>query len=248
MEKNKTVVPIGDIHGLAVWKEIVNSPENKDRRFVFLGDYIDPYEDIGADELLSNLIDIIEFKKAHPDDVILLLGNHDMHYLYEDFPEGSRYDARIAERFTQILEENRQLFLFAYQEGKTIYSHAGITNRWWNDDFVPLIDKSSLPYKNGILDIAELINNADDNLLRVLGQVGYSRGGFYPNGGIFWEDKYVTSSDPLSGYCQFVGHTRVSKLETYNIDSETQITFCDCLFIVKGYTMDSATAELMPIE
>lgn len=229
MEKKK-VIAIGDVHGLKHWKTIVGSSHNKDTKFVFLGDYIDPYEDICIEDLLSNFADIISFKKSRADEVVLLLGNHDMHYLYPEFPTGSRYNPFIEESFKQLLEDNRHLFQFAYQEGRTLYTHAGITNSWWEEDFMPHVDKSELSYTDGILNIADLINNADDKQLKVLSQVGYSRGGYNANGGIFWEDKYNTSLDPLRGFSQVVGHSRVPHVMTYNIDEDTHITFCDCLF------------------
>jgi len=39
----KSTIAIGDIHGLTNWKDIVNDPKNEGCRFVFLGDYMDPY-------------------------------------------------------------------------------------------------------------------------------------------------------------------------------------------------------------
>ena len=73
----KPTVVLGDVHGLSRWKEIVN--ENPDCRYIFLGDYIDPYEPVPRALLLDNLNEIIQLKKEQPDHVILLFGNHDLH-------------------------------------------------------------------------------------------------------------------------------------------------------------------------
>ena len=80
----KKTIAIGDIHGRKNWKKIVE--EHPDDRIVFLGDYCDPYDQMRNFDVLNNLLDIIELKKKRKDDIILLLGNHDMHYIYDDFP------------------------------------------------------------------------------------------------------------------------------------------------------------------
>ena len=74
-----TIIPIPDIHGLTKWKNIVEEFSNIDK-FVFLGDYLDPYQNISEEDLINNLLQIINFKITHPHQVELLLGNHDTHY------------------------------------------------------------------------------------------------------------------------------------------------------------------------
>ena len=76
IEQNlRPTVVIGDIHGLTYWKKAV--AKNPDCRYIFLGDYLDPYEDIPRFQLIGNLKKIINLKKKLKDDVVLLLGNHD---------------------------------------------------------------------------------------------------------------------------------------------------------------------------
>ena len=103
------MIIIPDIHGLNFWKEAVAGRE--EGIIVFLGDYLDPYPDDfpdkTADEIWeqtwNNFNDIIEFKKKHPSNVVLLLGNHDLHYIYPKMDDSSRYDyeraAQIKEKF-----------------------------------------------------------------------------------------------------------------------------------------------------
>jgi hypothetical protein len=43
---------LGDIHGSTFWKTAV--AENPDCRYIFLGDYLDPYRPIGQRDLLQN--------------------------------------------------------------------------------------------------------------------------------------------------------------------------------------------------
>jgi len=79
MDKNWIIIP--DIHGRSFWKEAVKGHENDN--IVFLGDHLDPYsfEGITPSQAQNSLEEIIEFKKAHMDNVVLLLGNHDLDYI-----------------------------------------------------------------------------------------------------------------------------------------------------------------------
>ena len=59
---------IGDLHGRDWWKRKVKTGDSDLN--IFLGDYVDSY--IVSDEgIINNLLDIIEFKKAYEDKVIL---------------------------------------------------------------------------------------------------------------------------------------------------------------------------------
>ena len=76
------MIIIPDIHGRNFWKEAIKGHE--DEEIVFLGDYVDPYsslENVDTWNGLDSLSEVIDFKKAHPDNVTLLLGNHDLSYL-----------------------------------------------------------------------------------------------------------------------------------------------------------------------
>ena len=62
-----------------------------------------------------------------------------------------------------------------------------------------------------------------------MSQVGYRRGGDFDYGGIFWADRSDTIMNPLEGYHQFVGHSRVDNIHHVTINDQTSITYCDCL-------------------
>ena len=74
---------IPDVHGRRFWKDAVRGHEEE--KIIFLGDYVDPYgwEGITPDVALEGLKEIIAFKKAHPGNVALLLGNQDL-YLQDE--------------------------------------------------------------------------------------------------------------------------------------------------------------------
>ena len=65
---------IGDVHGRDLWKQAIESEHD---RVVFVGDYFDSY-DIPFSIQQYNFNEIIQFKRANPNKVTLLLGNHDM--------------------------------------------------------------------------------------------------------------------------------------------------------------------------
>ena len=118
---------IGDIHGRDAWRQLVR----EDAVNIFLGDYFDPYdsdEDKAGEEELANLQAIIQFKLQHPE-TILLLGNHEYHYLSDE--RYSRYNAEHAERYAHLLSEQLHLFRAAYAIGdRVLVTHAGVTRPW----------------------------------------------------------------------------------------------------------------------
>ena len=53
---------IGDIHGRTNWKQIVEKEKDADK-FIFFGDYFDPYDwTLTLDDLVNNFRDILDFK------------------------------------------------------------------------------------------------------------------------------------------------------------------------------------------
>jgi hypothetical protein len=215
--KNKPVVVFGDIHGFTYWKKAV--AENPDCRYIFLGDYLDPYENISCKQLIDNLKEIIKLKKDRNDDVILLLGNHDLHYFCAHVEICTRYNYVIAKDASELFRENNHLFMNAFQEGERIFNHAGISEKWFLYDFGGNTDKN----------IAEQLNNPRSDQLSALYQCGARRGGsFNKVGGIFWID-INELLDPLPGFTQFVGHNRVRNISEYE-NNGGKIVFCDCLF------------------
>lgn len=212
----QAIVSIGDIHGLTTWKDIVAM--HSDSKIIFLGDYLDPYDYMPAGDLLSNFVDIIFLKKDNPDNVVLLLGNHDVHY-FLDVPMASRFDYRIAEKVSALFRKNIDLFCYAFQDGNKLYTHAGVSHEWFIDDFKGDLNRP----------IADQLNNPDDNQVAALFRVGEHRGGRKGSiGGIFWADvKELTN--PLHGYIQIVGHNRVNEVTECKYGNDNSIVFCDCL-------------------
>ncbi len=121
---------IGDIHGRTNWKKLVDVDNAIN---IFIGDYFDPYDsNIDFDIMSDNFNEIIKLKKEHPDNVILLYGNHDYHYMADCTERYSRFQIYCARKIEKLLLDNDKYFDgIAYAIGdKYIVTHAGITNEW----------------------------------------------------------------------------------------------------------------------
>jgi hypothetical protein len=216
MKKQPTVI-IGDVHG-STYRQVAVK-ENPNCRYIFLGDYLDPYEDIDNNTLLENLRNIIRFKQEHPDEVVLLLGNHDLHYFVEESELCTRFNYALAPEISEIFRTNYHLFKFAHQIDNCLFTHAGVIHSWFVDDFKGDLTKN----------IADQLNNPTPEQLKPLFQCGFFRGGEVNKvGGIFWADIHELL-DPLQGYTQIVGHNRVDDIRDFT-DNGGRIIFCDCLY------------------
>jgi predicted phosphodiesterase len=130
------VIAIGDIHGRTVWKDIVEK-ETFDK-VIFIGDYFDTHEKISPEQQKTNFKEIITYKKAHMDKVVLLLGNHDFHYLRDANETYSGYQmwhkTDIGEMLHAAIDQN--LMKMCHSVGFVLFSHAGITKTWCENNLV----------------------------------------------------------------------------------------------------------------
>lgn len=120
------ILAIGDIHGRTIWQRFVN-PELYDK-IIFIGDYFDSWDVKGEDQI-RNFLNIMEFKHKYPDKVVLLIGNHDFHYLdmgeqYSGFQKGFQYSIK------PLMEENLKHMVMCYRYEDFLFTHAGVTNTW----------------------------------------------------------------------------------------------------------------------
>lgn len=208
------ILLIPDVHGRTFWKEVVKG--NEDKRIIFLGDYLDPYPDEGItfETALDNFNDIIGFKKAHKDNVILLLGNHDLHYIYKGL-DGSRKNRHKQDEIKRVFEDNFDLFEMCKQIGvgdkNFIFSHAGIHKKWIDKHFNDLEKYTT---------VEDFINDKWKNnstFINALADVSWYRGGFGEVGSMIWSDvRESLSKDALiEGYHQIFGHTQAIAVIDY---------------------------------
>lgn len=213
------IIVIGDVHGLRTWEQIV--ARHPGSKFVFLGDYNDPYGDaISNEEVLDNFKRLIDFKLAHEEEVVLLLGNHDMHYKdIEIAVLGTRFNVDIALDLMKLYDDYNDCFQNAYQYRNLLFTHAGVSEEWFSDTFQATTKD----------EIAWQLNHCVDGQVEALHYCGVRRGGPFPYGGIFWADK-GEFAHPLEGYVQIVGHNRVDAIEEWIGENGAKVFFCDSLY------------------
>ena len=221
MKIKKKYTIIGDVHGREEWGEVANGALLAGRHVVFVGDYVDSF-DIGATMIKMNLEAIINLKKLHPDDVTLLIGNHDWAYIYNEMGISGFQHAHWHE-YKQMFEENLELFDIAYgytgSDGKyTLMSHAGLTYGFYTGTILPRIKGDiAPPWKPGEVTIDtplhEILNKMKGNNL--LWKVGEMRGGWGTPGPL-WADYLELLDDPYPGINQVFGHTATGTVSVTN--------------------------------
>lgn len=130
------ILVIPDVHGRPFWKQAVEKYKDEVDRIIFLGDYLDRYEneDISRKQEKENFQDIIDFKLENNDKVVMLIGNHDGHYIDRSFPRSTRYSSSNAHSYMEMFLSHKSFFKLAYEEiinnKKYLFTHAGLMNSW----------------------------------------------------------------------------------------------------------------------
>jgi len=232
-----TNIYVGDLHGnLYAFEKAIEEFESKDyNKIVFLGDYVDSYEYSDV-EILHLLKSVIEYKKANPDKVILLLGNHDWQYynLYEDWFRCSGFRMTYCHEVYDIFSKNKDLFQIGFKQGEYLATHAGISNKWYSRyaDRLYYYAQKHLDIKGDFDTILNIVKDTHDNW--ILSTIGKVRGG-YGVGGPLWADKTeMNRHDSDKRFKQIIGHTGVHDILTVD-----NVTFIDCLYkTTKFLTID----------
>lgn len=192
---------IGDLHGRDSWKRVSVSNYEK---AVFLGDYVDSFK--RSDEIiLENFKAIINLKKIWPKNIVLLLGNHDVQYLHYPKYYCPGFRASMQPQLTCLFQENRDLFQIAYQCRNIIFTHAGITNKWYRALTRSFTHDILHHAGDSIADTLNRIDMATEN--SSIFNYSRHRTGHDTDGGPLWADMAETWKDSLNGYHQIVGHT-----------------------------------------
>jgi hypothetical protein len=222
---SKRTIAIGDIHCKTIWKDIVAKEKDADR-IIFIGDYFDDFEMTPIEKQVENFEEICKLKKEGSKEVIILIGNHDYHYMsngtwdrYSGFrPEG-------LESFNQSLNNNRKLLQIAFKdENDTIYSHAGITNTFLNNWYVNS--------KNGKVIVNTLNSMFVEHPDRFkFYEKDFSGYGNDENQGPLWVRPAALCVDKIDN-CLVIGH---SKLTHVGYDPTAKVYMIDCLDSSKEY-------------
>ena len=195
------ILIIPDVHGRDFWRTAIRN-ELYDK-LIFLGEYLDHYYSESTDEHdVETLEDIIELKKSDPDNIILLIGNHDCPYIWPKRYGNAlgsywcRHDYANHDRINKIFTNNIDLFTFAWdchnvKYGKVLFTHAGVTNI-----FKKLCGLSARDINKYFF----------DNIHR-LASVSSYRGGYDESGSIVWADVYEHVRSQVPQVFQIFGHT-----------------------------------------
>lgn len=225
---------IPDVHGRIFWKEPVKYVlENTDAKIIFLGDYLDFYEDefvesYNLDETvdnfwenynrlcndtINNFKEIIELKQNNSDRITLLLGNHDCGYAISKYICESRMDKKNYRLISHLFTDNWNLFQLAYEDyindKHFIFSHAGI-----NKEYAEYCFQDTVTEEN----VVELFNKSycDENygILDSLGMYSRYRGRFGGRyGSLVWADarEWLLNDDNEAYGYSVVGHTMMKE-------------------------------------
>ena len=216
-----------DVHGREFWhkaKEIIDEVD----KVVFLGDYLDPYsyEGITFEDAVMEFEDILAFKEDYPDKVVLLLGNHDMHYLILNFMNCSRLNKYRRVEIHDMFMNNIDKFQLIYETENYIFSHSGLYKEWMDTYELSLDD---------LKDYKAFLKNRWETLQ----QVSYERGGWSKVGSCIWADiRESVENELYSDKRQIVGHTQLS--ERPYITSKIA-----CLDVRRCFILDTETNEIM---
>ena len=208
-KKNRICV-IGDIHGRSVWKQIVEA-EKEAEQIIFVGDYFDSRDGYAPSRQIANFKEILDYKRANMDKVILLTGNHDLHYMkginedYSGYQFGSAID--IQEVIEGALKEG--LLQMCYIHNKYLISHAGVTMTWCAD------------HKINMSDLERSINDEfkfRPTSFKFLMGDNYSQTGDDICQGPVWVRPLSLYKDKIDGYIFIVGHTSVTRIDVSKAD------------------------------
>ncbi len=254
MAKRLLVVP--DVHGRTFWRAAVGKYIDYVDKVIFLGDYLDPYQDEGEEhrpeDTYTNMMNIIGLKQANKDKVVLLKGNHDQHYCSEIFNElagGTRQDALNWNKYNKTFNEHKRLFKLAYMEQVNdipyLFTHAGLTTFWLNQVNTK---EWKLPDKEVSVDDPEIVRRI--NLLdfegpgqELLGIVGWRRSWFGDKtGSVLWADirehsiPHAPKVYGLNKVFQVFGHTRLDGQteDLIEFDNLAMIDSQKCFMIDEG--------------
>lgn len=196
---SKTVI-IGDVHGRTDWEKIV-AKENGFDKFVFIGDYFDNFPPMKQEQIISNFKNILTFKKEYPQEVVLLIGNHDFHYTSFSEETYSGYNKKFAPFISKLIHDalHEGLMQMCYTQNNVVCTHAGITKTWLEDSGIDTSDG---------LEVA--INNAfrtQPQLFRFARHDPTDHSGESKHQSPIWVRPNSLRRDGIEGVLQIVGHT-----------------------------------------
>lgn len=221
------ILIVPDVHGRSFWhkaEELINDVN----KVVFLGDYLDPYghEGITFDDALKEFEKILEFKDKYGDKVVMLIGNHDCHYISTSFMDCSRLNYLKRQDIHELYMKHIDKFQLIWEFNTWLFSHAGVYEGWMDlcqftiddlKDFTTFIEKN----------------------FSSLACLSFYRGGWDTTGSCVWADiRESIRNTLLPGYHHIVGHTQLES-EPYKADTIT------CVDVRRCFILNTETGEIV---
>jgi predicted phosphodiesterase len=265
----KNLILIPDVHGRTFWRKLVEKYKNKeDYEIIFFGDYLDPYpfEGINGNAACTEFFDIIQEART-ANNIVLLLGNHDLHYLPQFLSEwGCR---RINDRKNEISEYfDLNLFKVAHSAkvaGKTyLFTHAGVTKPWYQlitgkithgtNTFcelmeIPEDEKRALESTPLTVDGLNSLTQTSAGL-EALRIVSRERGGNWNHGSCVWADisEHIWNDDSDLNEYGFQYQIFAHNLTYPTVNDFYRGLYCAMIDNGHGFLLNSDTGELTEIK
>ena len=209
------ILVIPDVHETRYWEN--NNFDDFDR-IVFLGDYFDFHGKEPEGDKIENFLNICRLKNNKVD---LLLGNHDLSYLLNE--RTNTYQYYNSFKIKEALENNINLFQIAVEYDGYVFSHAGISK-----DFMEENKLSSL----------KDINDKKTNRIMKLSPMDWSGYGNSTYNSPVWIRPNALLQNAAFDK-QVVGHTVFGDKSILYSHNNNKVIFCDTINHDKSFILDT---------
>lgn len=208
---------------------------------IILGDYFDSFSRPPYKLQVEGFNKLLELKKTHEEsgkgDFTLILGNHDYHYsnyctdTYSGFNLFLKNEARNI--VTNAIVDGTIKVVLVDKVNKTIYSHAGVTEYWFNQ----ILKGESLEDINKIENIKSLDFNYETGINYYGDTISQSP---------IWVRPDSLCKNHLKGWNQVVGHTHTKEPIIENFDDGSKLYIIDTMpthYIIETLDDDNKLIE-----
>ena len=138
------VLVVPDIHGS--WSQaLAFIRDNKDcvDKVVTLGDYVDDWEEhLNGKYMQEGFLQLIDMARAEPNKFCICLGNHDHAYISSQTCSGHHFE--YAEMYSDMFKQNMDIIYPAVLIDGVLFSHAGVSQHWYNRTIARYNDKHKM--------------------------------------------------------------------------------------------------------
>lgn len=218
--ESSRIIAIGDIHGRDTWMEICHKEEDPDTKKIFVGDYWDSF-DIPFRDQLDNFAAILEHKRVNPQEVTLLIGNHDYQYMRGVDQQYSGYQEKKASLIGSMLDDawDEGLLNICHVEREYLFTHAGVTKTWATMNGIAI---ANIEEEMHLL----FENNRDAFRFSKLDITGY---GQHCSQAPIWVRPESLVVDVIPHYTQVIGHTQQKHIKYYEGEYPAKIILIDAI-------------------